>query len=104
MFDCRHINSGKEMEDAIIHHIKFATNEGNLRLGFSCWSYDTTIKKCRFRSAITVFPQRTGKRDDFRIWSPQFFRYAGYKMDDGSIVGDPGTVEFTEVCEMHCLE
>jgi nitric oxide synthase oxygenase domain/subunit len=79
VFDCRHITNGKEMEEAIKHHIKFATNEGNLR------------------SALTVFPQRTGKRDDFRIWSAQYFRYAGYKIDDQTILGDPANVEFTEV-------
>ncbi|XP_065830378.1 nitric oxide synthase, inducible-like [Oscarella lobularis] len=79
VFDCRHISSGEEMEQAIRHHIKFATNGGNIR------------------SAITVFPQRTSKRDDFRIWSPQYFRYAGYKMEDGTILGDPATVDFTEI-------
>jgi nitric oxide synthase oxygenase domain/subunit/flavodoxin len=47
---------------------------------------------------LTVFPQRTGKRDDFRIWSAQYFRYAGYKIDDQTILGDPANVEFTELC------
>ncbi len=50
-----------------------------------------------FRSAITIFPQRRGPGRDFRVWNSQIFRYAGYKTEDGSIIGDPSGVEFTEV-------
>lgn len=78
------------------------------------------------RSAITIFPQRTDGRHDYRIWNHQviiqlsdfklkviplngklFFSifillfqlisYAGYRMPDGSVIGDPALVEFTEV-------
>ena len=35
--------------------------------------------------------------DDFRVWNAQLIRYAGYKQNDGSILGDPANVEFTEV-------
>nr|CAD7457127.1 unnamed protein product [Timema tahoe] len=51
-----------------------------------------------FQSAITVFPPRTSSRSDFRVWNPQLLSYAGYKNADGSIIGDPINVEFTEVC------
>lgn len=50
-----------------------------------------------FRSAITIFPQRTDGMHDYRIWNHQLISYAGYKMADGSCVGDPAMVEFTEV-------
>ena len=46
---------------------------------------------------MTIFPQRRGPGRDFRIWNSQFVRYAGYKQPDGSILGDPANVEFTEV-------
>lgn len=49
------------------------------------------------RSAITVFPQRTDGKHDFRVWNSQLVRYAGYQMPDGSVVGDPASVEFTQV-------
>ena len=42
------------------------------------------------------FPTRAGK-DDFRMWSSQFFKYAGFKRADGSVIGDKANVEFTEV-------
>lgn len=50
------------------------------------------------RSGITVFPQRTDGRHDYRIWNHQLISYAGYRQSDGSIVGDPVNLEFTEVC------
>lgn len=48
-------------------------------------------------SAITVFPQRSLGRGDFRIWNSQLVRYAGYRQQDGSVRGDPANVEITEV-------
>lgn len=56
-----------------------------------------TIKNSN-RSAITIFPQRTDGKHDYRIWNAQLISYAGYRLEDGSIVGDPMNVEFTEVC------
>lgn len=49
------------------------------------------------RSAITIFPQRTDGKHDYRVWNSQLIRYAGYKQPDGGILGDPANVEFTEV-------
>ncbi|XP_067911281.1 nitric oxide synthase, brain isoform X2 [Heterodontus francisci] len=80
VFDARDCSSTHGMFNYICNHIKYATNKGNLR------------------SAITIFPQRTDGKHDFRIWNSQLIRYAGYKQPDGSIIGDPASVELTEVC------
>ncbi|XP_046390490.1 nitric oxide synthase-like protein isoform X2 [Ischnura elegans] len=82
VFDCRYVTTTSGMFEALCNHIKYSTNKGNIR------------------SAITVFPQRTDGRHDFRVWNPQLISYAGYKHPDGSgrIIGDPLNVEFTEVC------
>ncbi|XP_055389381.1 nitric oxide synthase isoform X2 [Condylostylus longicornis] len=80
VFDCRYVTTTSGMFEAICNHIKYATNKGNLR------------------SAITIFPQRTDGRHDYRIWNSQLISYAGYRQPDGSIIGDPINVEFTEVC------
>jgi hypothetical protein len=53
---------------------------------------------CVDRSAITIFPQRTDGKHDFRIWNPQIISYAGYRLPDGTIQGDPANADFTEVC------
>ena len=49
------------------------------------------------RSTITVFRERREGHKDWRIWNSQLVKYAGYEMSDGTIVGDPGGVEFTKV-------
>lgn len=49
------------------------------------------------RSAITILPKRTDGQHDFRVWNTQLIRYAGYKMADGTIIGDPDSVDFTKV-------
>ncbi|XP_070568864.1 nitric oxide synthase 1-like [Ptychodera flava] len=81
IFDGRKMKTAKEMFQLICKHIKYATNNGNLR------------------SAITVFPPRTDGHHDFRVWNALMIRYAGYTQPDGSIIGDPAGVEFTEVCQ-----
>uniref|UniRef100_A0A8C2I0J9 Nitric oxide synthase n=1 Tax=Cyprinus carpio TaxID=7962 RepID=A0A8C2I0J9_CYPCA len=80
VFDARDCTTAHGMFNYICNHIKYATNKGNLR------------------SAITIFPQRTDGKHDFRVWNSQLIRYAGYKQPDGSILGDPASVELTEIC------
>ncbi|CAH1134822.1 unnamed protein product [Ceutorhynchus assimilis] len=81
VFDCRYVTTTSGMFEALCNHIKYSTNKGNIR------------------SAITVFPQRTDGKHDFRVWNPQLISYAGYRQPDGSILGDPMNVEFTEICQ-----
>ncbi|KAL4714040.1 hypothetical protein ACJJTC_008394 [Scirpophaga incertulas] len=80
IFDCREVTTASGMFEALCNHIKYATNKGNIR------------------SAITIFPQRTDSKHDYRIWNPQLISYAGYAQPDGSVLGDPAKAEFTEVC------
>uniref|UniRef100_A0A4W3I4F6 Nitric oxide synthase n=1 Tax=Callorhinchus milii TaxID=7868 RepID=A0A4W3I4F6_CALMI len=82
LFDARKCNSAQEMFDHICTHLRYASNDGNLR------------------STITVFPQRTDGKHDFRVWNSQLVRYAGYQLEDGSIIGDPASIEFTKLCMM----
>ncbi|XP_007935745.1 nitric oxide synthase, inducible [Orycteropus afer afer] len=80
VFDARSCTTAKEMFEHICRHVRYATNQGNIR------------------SAITVFPQRTDGKHDFRVWNAQLIRYAGYQMPDGTIIGDPACVELTQLC------
>ncbi|XP_076253398.1 nitric oxide synthase isoform X1 [Rhynchophorus ferrugineus] len=81
VFDCRSVTTTSGMFEALCNHIKYSTNKGNIR------------------SAITIFPQRTDGKHDYRVWNPQLVSYAGYRQADGSIIGDPINVEFTELCQ-----
>ncbi|CAO2644413.1 Nitric oxide synthase, inducible [Lemmus lemmus] len=80
VFDARSCSSAQDMFQHICRHVLYATNNGNIR------------------SAITVFPQRSDGKHDFRIWNSQLIRYAGYQMPDGTIRGDPASLEFTQLC------
>ncbi|CAG0907498.1 unnamed protein product, partial [Darwinula stevensoni] len=71
VFDARTVTTADGMFKAICNHIEYCTNKGNIR------------------SAITVFPQRTDGKHDYRVWNQQLFGFAGYPQPDGSILGDP---------------
>ncbi|NWU89997.1 NOS2 protein, partial [Upupa epops] len=83
VFDARDCQTAEEMFARLCRHIQYATNHGNIR---------------QVPSAITIFPQRTDGKHDFRVWNSQLIRYAGYQMPDGSVVGDPASLEFTRLC------
>jgi nitric-oxide synthase len=76
--DFRHVVTASGMLDAIMDHIEVATNGGNLR------------------PVITVFPQRGIDGSGPRVISSQLFRYAGYKTEDGTILGDPANIDLTD--------
>ena len=44
-----------------------------------------------------MFPPRRDYKTEFRVWNTQLLRYAGYRQNDGSVIGDPVSVELTEV-------
>ncbi len=47
---------------------------------------------------MTVFPQSTHDGKDFKVWNKLLVHFAGYRQTDGSVIGDPAHVTFTEVC------
>ncbi|XP_062409058.1 nitric oxide synthase, inducible-like [Sardina pilchardus] len=80
VFDGRRCSTTKDMFHYLCEHLRYASNGGNVR------------------SAITIFPQRTDGKHDFRVWNTQLIKYAGYQMPDGTIRGDPASLDFTEIC------
>ena len=76
VFDCRKKCSQKEVFDSLFKHIEFATNSGNIK------------------STISIFNEQSG----IRIWNPQLLCFAGYKNKNGSIIGDPKQLNFTDIC------
>ena len=75
--DFRQAQTEDQMFEAIFSHIETAMNGGNLR------------------PLMTIFPPTDADGHKPRIWNPQIFRYAGYRMKDASILGDPANVELT---------
>lgn len=78
--DRRGVTTASEIADACIEHLEFSTNGG------------------RIRPTLTLFPQADADGVGPRIWNEQLVRYAGYRRDDGSVVGDPRNVAFTDRC------
>ncbi|MEV6641744.1 nitric oxide synthase oxygenase [Amycolatopsis sp. NPDC051371] len=50
----------------------------------------------RIRPTITVFAPDAPAEPGPRIHNEQLIRYAGYRLEDGSVLGDPRYAEFTE--------
>jgi nitric-oxide synthase len=79
--DMRHLSTEEDVFDALVEHLRLATNSGKIR------------------SLMTVFAPQGPRQPGIRIWNPQLIRYAGYRRSDGSIVGDPLQVELTKVIQ-----
>jgi nitric-oxide synthase len=64
----------------IEEHIRYATNGGKII------------------PTMTIFRQVEPNRPPLRVLNYQIIRYAGYAQPDGTIIGDPMSVEFTRTC------
>lgn len=72
LFDRRDITGTDEAYEALLEHLRFATNGG------------------RIRSTISVFS------NGLKILNPHLIRFAGFREADGSITGDPMLAGFTD--------
>ncbi len=76
--DRRDIDDAAEIAAECRTHLRQAANNGKIR------------------STISIFsPDRPGQPGP-RIWNEQLIRYAGYRRDDGTVLGDPRYADFTE--------
>lgn len=81
VFDARELDSEDAIFEALLRHIEFAVNGGEIR------------------PAITIFKQAVGGLVPVRIWNHQLLRYAGYEIANGHVIGDSSSISFTKVCE-----
>jgi nitric-oxide synthase len=79
--DRRDATTPERIAEDCIEHIRSSTNGG------------------RIRPTLTLFPPASADGVGPRIWNEQLVRYAGYPQADGSVVGDPRNVEFTNRCQ-----
>ena len=88
VFDCRTLNTKESVLEALKNHVSFSYNKGAIK------------------SAVTIFAPKDKTSaslpsDPVRILNHQLIRYAGFKNNDGSILGDPYSVSFTQHLEKH---
>ena len=76
--DFRSVESEQEVFQEIVNHLRIATNEGDLR------------------PVITIF--RPGN-PQIRILNPQLILYAGYRQQDGTVIGDPKNTALTRMVQ-----
>ncbi|CAM4144961.1 nitric oxide synthase [Bacillus cereus] len=80
ILDAREVNDEEGVYNALIHHIKYATNDGKVK------------------PTITIFKQYQGEENNIRIYNHQLIRYAGYKTEMG-VIGDSHSAAFTDLCQ-----
>ncbi|NJP68952.1 nitric oxide synthase oxygenase [Streptomyces spiramenti] len=78
VLDRRTAVTSDQIHRHLVEHLRTATNGG------------------RVRPVISVFAPETPTTAAPRVWNSQLVRYAGYRLDDGRVLGDPANVAFTE--------
>lgn len=77
VLDARAYTKASQLFDALFYHIDYATNGGSIR------------------SVLSLFPENTENENPYRIVNHQLIRYAGYKLNDGQVLGDPVSIRLT---------
>ena len=78
VIDARSLDDADEVFEACVKHLRVATNGG------------------RIIPTQTIFAPWQRGYPSIRIWNSQLIRYAGYRHSDGSVLGDPMNVAFTQ--------
>ena len=75
--DLRGVKSSVDMVTELVKEVSVAFNGGNVQ------------------PTVFVFPPRSINSRGPMIWNSQILQFAGYKLDDGIVLGDPMSVEIT---------
>lgn len=79
VLDRRAATTPEEIHHGLCEHLRLATNGG------------------RIRPVLSVFAPETPGRPAPRVWNDQLIRYAGHRLPDGRVLGDPGYADFTDM-------
>jgi nitric-oxide synthase, bacterial len=79
--DLRHLSTPEDVFTGLLDHIELSTNKG------------------RVVPLVSVFASGPAERPKVRIWNRQLIGYAGYLQSDGSVIGDPLNLLFTQRVE-----
>ena len=76
--DMREVDEPDEVHAALLEHLDVATNGGKVR------------------PRVTIFAPADAEGPRVRIWNRQLLGYAGYRQEDGTVIGDPANADFTD--------
>ncbi|GLB07177.1 hypothetical protein AtubIFM57258_002500 [Aspergillus tubingensis] len=76
--DLRHIHTSVGMATTLLEEVTKAFNDGQIK------------------PTVFVFPPKSVDGSGPMFWNKQVLNFAGYELEDGSIVGDPSNVKLTQ--------
>ncbi len=79
VLDRRDVTAPEDIHRDLCEHLRRATNDG------------------RIRPVISIFAPDTPERPAPKVWNDQLIRYGGYRLQDGTVLGDAAYVDFTNV-------
>jgi|MDTC01.2.fsa_nt_gb nitric-oxide synthase len=79
VIDCRSIDKPDDIFDALLNHLRKATNGGKIL------------------PVMTIFREWLPDEPELRVWSRQLLRYAGYESNGGTVLGDPANIQLTRI-------
>lgn len=77
--DCRDLETADEVADALVEHLRVAGDGGTIR------------------AVVSVFRPAGPGDPGARIHNTHLFRYAGHRMPDGTVLGDPDSLAVTDL-------
>ncbi|GAA3271858.1 nitric oxide synthase oxygenase [Dactylosporangium vinaceum] len=83
--DLRKVTAPDEVFDELVRHLRLAGQR----------------ERHVIRPVISIFAPNAPGRPTVRLWNDQLVRYAGHRHADGTVVGDPRYVQFTETLQQH---
>eukprot|EP00049_Salpingoeca_infusionum_P024193 m.15126 g.15126 ORF g.15126 m.15126 type:complete len:1008 (-) comp6516_c0_seq2:324-3347(-) len=83
VLDCRAAKTPQDMFESIVRHL------------CECYSLGA------ISPLISVFPPKQMGQRGFRVWNHQLLGFAGWRLDDGTIIGDPNNIQLTSMCVGH---
>ena len=87
VLDRRRARTADEIFSLLVHHLQTAGGSGE--------------RQGTIRPVISIFPPALPGQPYARVWNEQLIRYAGYRTEDGSFVGDPRNEQFTAAMQGH---
>src|SRR5690348_15275465 len=84
--DLRTVHRAEDIHAELVRHLELAAGTQGPGAGGTR----------KIRPIVSVFPPAEPGRPHARVWNDQLIRYAGFREPDGSVIGDPRYVRFTE--------
>ncbi|GAB7045292.1 nitric oxide synthase oxygenase [Catenuloplanes indicus] len=93
VLDRRSARTPHEIYAGLVRHLEIASGT-DVRPGARA------VRQGAIRPVLSVFAPAKPGRPYARVWNDQLIRYAGYRMPDGTTLGDPAQADFTESMEL----